>query len=138
MEDSLRKIYEDHASLLHFLTESGMAAPPALALAASFSVNASLRRAIEAEDCDPSLIEGLIARAEADHIILDAALLSYTSGQRMKSAMIRLEASATDDEPGTSGTNGANSALHTAVTIAETLRKMPFEVNFWQGPEHLE
>src|SRR6185437_11361724 len=36
MEDSLRKIYEDHASLLHFLTESGIAAPPALALASSF------------------------------------------------------------------------------------------------------
>ena len=34
MEESLRKIYEDHASLLHFLTESGMTAPPALASAA--------------------------------------------------------------------------------------------------------
>ena len=31
MEESLRKIYEDHASLMHFLTESGMTAPPALA-----------------------------------------------------------------------------------------------------------
>ena len=39
MEDSLRKIYEDHASLLHFLTESGMNPPPALALAASFAIN---------------------------------------------------------------------------------------------------
>ena len=53
MEDSLRKIYEDHASLLHFLTESGMAAPPALALAANFAINASLRRAIEAEQLRP-------------------------------------------------------------------------------------
>ena len=132
MEDSLRKIYEDHASLLHFLTESGMAAPPALALAASFSVNASLRRAIESENFDAPEIEALIARAEADHIILDTTLLSFTSGQRMKSAMIRLEASAAI-EPGTSGTNGANSALHSAATIAETLRKMPFEVNFWQA-----
>ena len=52
MEDSLRKIYEDHASLLHFLTESGMPAPPALALAASFAINASLRRAIEADTFD--------------------------------------------------------------------------------------
>ena len=37
MEESLRKIYEDHASLLHFLTETGMAAPPALASAAQFA-----------------------------------------------------------------------------------------------------
>ena len=52
MEDSLRKIYEDHASLLHFLTESGMNPPPALALAASFAINSCLRRAIEAEEFD--------------------------------------------------------------------------------------
>ena len=45
MEDSLRKIYEDHASLMHFLTQSGMSPPPALALAAAFAINASLRRA---------------------------------------------------------------------------------------------
>jgi alpha-amylase/alpha-mannosidase (GH57 family) len=132
MEDSLRKIYEDHASLLHFLTESGMAAPPALAMAASFSVNASLRRAIESDTFDAPEIETLLARAEADHIILDTTLLSFTAGQRMKTAMIRLEASAAGD-PGTSGTNGANGVLHSAVTVAETLREMPFEVNFWQA-----
>ena len=132
MEDSLRKIYEDHASLLHFLTESGMAAPPALAMAASFSVNASLRRAIESDSFDAPEIEALLARADVDHITLDTTLLSFTSGQRMKTAMIRLEASAAGD-PGTSGTNGANGALHSAATIAKTLRKMPFEVNFWQA-----
>src|SRR6185312_11923744 len=53
MEDSLRKIYEDHASLLHFLTESGITAPPALALASSFAINASVRRAMEADPFDP-------------------------------------------------------------------------------------
>src|SRR6185312_570771 len=47
MEDSLRKIYEDHASLLRFLTESGIPAPPALATAAAFAINSGLRRAIE-------------------------------------------------------------------------------------------
>ncbi len=44
MEDSLRKIYDDHASLLHFLAESGMTVPPALALAAGYALNADLRR----------------------------------------------------------------------------------------------
>jgi hypothetical protein len=71
MEDSLRKIYEDHASLLRFLTESGMAAPPALAIAANFAINASLRRAIEADTFDPIEIETLLARAAADQITLD-------------------------------------------------------------------
>ena len=126
MEDSLRKIYEDHASLLHFLTESGMAAPPALALAASFAINASLRRAIEADPFDPAEIESLLDRADADQITLDTPLLSFTAGQRMKRAMVRLEAAAAGDPT-------AADALATALTIADTLRTMPFEVNLWQA-----
>jgi alpha-amylase/alpha-mannosidase (GH57 family) len=126
MEESLRKIYEDHASLLHFLTETGMSAPPALASAARFAINASLRRAIEADNFEAVEIETLLARAEADQIPLDAQLLGYTAGQRMKRAMVRLEASAAGDP-------SANGALVTALVIAETIHKMPFEVNLWQA-----
>ncbi|HTD96838.1 MAG TPA: DUF3536 domain-containing protein, partial [Edaphobacter sp.] len=126
MEDSLRKIYEDHASLLHFLTETGMSAPPALASAAQFAINASLRRAIEAEAFDPVEIESLLSRAHADQITLDAHLLGYTAGQRMKRAMIRLEAAA-------SGESHAAGSLNSALAIANTIRQMPFEVNIWQA-----
>jgi hypothetical protein len=126
MEDSLRKIYEDHASLLHFLTESGIAAPPALALASSFAINASLRRAIESDSFDPVEIERLLNRAETDQIELDTHLLGYTAGQRMKRAMIRLEAEAAGDA-------SAAGAIHSAVAIASSLRNMPFDVNFWQA-----
>ena len=126
MEDSLRKIYDDHASLLHFLTESGMAAPPALALAASFSINATLRRAIESDSFQPAEIESLLARALADQISLDIPILSFSAGQRMKRAMIHLEAAAAGDP-------AAANALHEAVTIAEALRTLPFETNLWQA-----
>jgi hypothetical protein len=103
-----------------------MAAPPALASAATFAINASLRRAIEAELFDPAEIELLLSRAKADQITLDTQLLGFTAGQRMKRAMIRLEAAAAGD----SSTNGA---LTLALTIADTIRKMPFEVNIWQA-----
>jgi hypothetical protein len=126
MEESLRKIYEDHASLLHFLTETGMAAPPALASAARFAINAALRRAIEANPFDPAMIEDLLQRAETNQIPLDAALLGYTAGQRMKRAMVQLEAAASGDPAGTG-------ALATALLIADTIKKMPFEVNIWQA-----
>ncbi len=126
MEESLRKIYEDHASLLHFLTESGMAAPPALASAARFAINAALRRAIEADSFDPNAIESLLHRAEADQVPLDTQLLGFTAGQRMKRAMVRLEASVAGD-PSAAG------ALATALLIAETIQNMPFEVNLWQA-----
>jgi alpha-amylase/alpha-mannosidase (GH57 family) len=130
MEDALRKIYEDHASLLHFLTESGMAAPPALASAARFAINASLRRAIEAETFDLAEIESLLNRAQGDQIPLDTQLLSYTAGQRMKRSMIRLESSTLAEN--TTGTSGED-ALATALVVANAIHKMPFEVNIWQA-----
>jgi len=126
MEDSLRKIYEDHASLLRFLTESGMAAPPALAIAANFALNASLRRAIEAEEFDAPEIEALLARAAADQVVLDTQVLSFAAGQRMKRAMVKLEAAA---DAGRAPATGLNSAL----AIAAALRAMPFEVTLWQS-----
>ena len=128
MEDSLRKIYEDHASLLHFLTESGMNPPPALALAASFAINASLRRAIEADPFDADLVADLLVRAATDHVTLDAPILAFTAGQRMKRAMVKLEAAAAESNSLT-----ALNTLHDALVIADILRAMPFEVGIWQA-----
>jgi len=127
MEDSLRKIYDDHASLLHFLTESGMIVPPALALAAGYAVNAALRRALETDDFKTDDFEALLYRATADQIALDTPQLSYAAGQRMKRAMVRLEAAAAAGDP------NASNALGQALTVAETLRFVPFEVNLWQA-----
>jgi alpha-amylase/alpha-mannosidase (GH57 family) len=44
IENSLTTIYEDHASLLHYLSQAGLPKPPALTLAAGFAINAGLRR----------------------------------------------------------------------------------------------
>ena len=128
MEDSLRKIYEDHASLLHFLTESGMNPPPALALAASFAINASLRRAIEAEPFDDEMVTDLLTRASNDHVALDLPILAFAAGQRMKRAMVKLEAAAAE-----SSSAAALNTLHEALTIANLIRNMPFEVVIWQA-----
>ena len=126
MEDSLRKIYEDHASLLRFLTESGMAAPPALAIAANFAINSSLRRAISAENFDPAEIEALFARAASDQVAVDTQALSFAAGERMKRAMVSLEASADKER-------AMKSALQTALTVATGLHSLPFDVNLWQA-----
>ena len=125
MENSLRKIYEDHASLLHFLTETGVEIPAALALATNFATNASLRAAIEADMFNTVEVETLLARAKADHVTLDVTTLAFAAGQRMKRAMVALESSA--------ATGGAVSiaALQNALLIADSLRTFPFEVTLW-------
>ncbi|HEX7158809.1 MAG TPA: glycoside hydrolase, partial [Edaphobacter sp.] len=125
-EDSLRHIYEDHASLLEFLTETGMNPPPALAVAANYAINASLRHAFEADPFDADLVTTLIARAQHHDAQLNVPELAYIAGQRMKRAMVRLEAAASED---TSVTDNLNDAL----LIASTIRALPFEVNIWQA-----
>jgi alpha-amylase/alpha-mannosidase (GH57 family) len=126
MEESLRKIYDDHASLLRYLTESGMSAPPALAIAANFAINSSLRRAIEADNFDVAEIEALFTRAAADQITLDIPVLAFAAAERMKRAMVALEAAANSD-------NAMLTALRTALAVATGLRSMPFDVNLWQA-----
>jgi alpha-amylase/alpha-mannosidase (GH57 family) len=126
MEESLRKIYDDHASLLRYLTQSGVAAPPALAIAANFAINSSLRRAIEADNFDLAEIEALFTRATADQITLDIPVLAFTAAERMKRAMVALEAAASTDQ-------SMMTALRTALSVATGLRSMPFDVNLWQA-----
>src|SRR6185312_15541419 len=91
MEDSLRSIYEDHASLLRFLTESGMSAPPALAVAANYALNAAIRSGIEAENFDPDSLAALFTRATAEQVTLDAQSLAFAAADRIKRAMVALE-----------------------------------------------
>ena len=68
IEELAQHIYDDHASLLHYLSQAGLPKPPALALAAGFAVNAGLRRALEADPIDITLIRSFLAMAKADEV----------------------------------------------------------------------
>jgi len=122
IENSLTTIYEDHASLLHFLSNAGLPKPPALTLAAGFAVNAGLRRAMEGDTLDVALLRSYLHLAKADQVPLETANLSYLADQRMKRAMVELQLSA-----------GSLEMLDRALTLARTLTEMPFEQNLWQA-----
>lgn len=127
VENSLMRIYEEHATLLDFLGDANVPAPPALAITASFAINASLRRTLEADTFDSAELTRLLRRADIDHVTLDSDLLSYTADRRMKRAMVRLEAAAELQAP-------QNLAvLNETLAIAESLRTLPMEVNLWQA-----
>jgi len=122
VEDSLVKIYEEHASLLHFLNASGLPKPPALTMAAGFAINAGLRRALEEEPIDLGQVRSLISLAKSDGVVLESHALRYLTDQHMKRAMVQLHA-----KPLESG------SLDHALTLARTLRELPFELNLWQA-----
>ena len=122
IESSLKTIYEDHASLLHYLSQAGLPKPPALALAAGFAVNAGLRRALETDPIDLSLVRSFLTMAKADEVPLDTPTLTYVADLRMKRAMIELQMS-----------SGSLDILERALNLARTLTELPFELNLWQA-----
>jgi alpha-amylase/alpha-mannosidase (GH57 family) len=122
IEKSLTAIYEDHASLLHYLFTAGLPKPPALTLAAGFAINAGLRKALEANPVDQVQMRSFLSLAKADQIPLETATLSYIADQRMKRAMVDLQMSSGSLEP-----------LDRALGLARTLVEMPIELNLWQA-----
>jgi alpha-amylase/alpha-mannosidase (GH57 family) len=122
IENSLTTIYQDHASLLHYLSQAGLPKPPALTLAAGFAINAGLRRAIEADPVDPAQMRSHLNLAKSDQVPLDTPTLSYIADQRMKRALVELQLSA-----------GSLEVLERALVLARTLNELPFETNLWQA-----
>ncbi len=122
IESSLITIYEDHASLLHYLSQAGLPKPPALTLAAEFAINAGLHKALEADPVDQALMRSFLALAKADQIPLETAALSYSADQRMKRAMVELQIS-----------SGSLEMLDRALALARALVELPFDLNLWQA-----
>ena len=122
IENSLTTIYQDHASLLHYLSQAGLPKPPALTLAAGFAVNAGLRRALESNPIDQAQLRSFLSLAKADQVPLETATLSYIADQRMKRTMVELQMS-----------SGSLEMLERAVTLARILVELPFEPNLWQA-----
>ncbi len=122
IENSLTNIYEDHASLLHYLSQAGLPKPPALTLAAGFAINAGLRRALEGDPIDVATMRSFLQLAKADQVPLEKPTLSYIADQRMKRAMVELQLS-----------SGSLEMLERALTLARTLNEMPFDLNLWQA-----
>jgi alpha-amylase/alpha-mannosidase (GH57 family) len=122
IENSLTTIYQDHASLLHYLSQAGLPKPPALTLAAGFAINAGLRRTLEAEPIDLPQMRYFLSLAKADQVPLESATLSYIADQRMKRAMVELVMS-----------SGSLEMLDRALALARTLTELPFDLNLWQA-----
>jgi alpha-amylase/alpha-mannosidase (GH57 family) len=122
IEKSLTTIYEEHASLLHYLSQAGLPKPPALTLAAGFAINAGLRRALEGDPIDQAQLRSFLALAKTNQVSLETPTLSYIADQRMKRVMVELQMS-----------SGSLESLDRALMLAHILVELPFELNLWQA-----
>jgi alpha-amylase/alpha-mannosidase (GH57 family) len=121
IEDALTNIFQDHASLFHYLSQAGLPKPPALALAAEFAVNDGIKRAIQSEPVDLAQLKSLLALAKSDQVKLETVNLSYIADLRMKRVMVDLQATPSLE------------TLTRALTVARALNELPIEHNLWQA-----
>jgi alpha-amylase/alpha-mannosidase (GH57 family) len=121
MEGTLRTMYNDHISLLHYLSLSGMPKPRVLMLAAEFSLNADLRQELTTDPFDAARLRGLLTQIRADQIEIDPVTIPFVASQRMMRAMQELEL------------HLDMKSMNTALQICDVLQELPYYVDRWEA-----
>ena len=119
-EASYRHVYENYAPLMRFVTALNLPLPKSFQIAAEFTLNADLRRELEAETLDLARIESLLAEARKAGIALDEPTLEFSLRRKIEEVARRFR-----QEPG-------DTAVLQELGIKTSLaRSLPFEINLW-------
>ena len=121
MEGTMRTMYDDHISLLHYLSLSGMPKPRVLMLAAEFSLNADLRQELANDPFDAARLRGLLTQIRADQVEIDTVSVPFVASQRMLRAMQELEL------------HMDRKYLDTALQVCDVLHELPTQVDVWEA-----
>jgi hypothetical protein len=120
-ESSYRQLYDSRAPLMRFIAAHGMPLIRHFQAAAEVTLNAELRRAIEAESLNVDLVRALMEEARAVHVNLDAATLEFVLRGKLERMAEEWESQPCNAEKLTS--------LESAVKLAQSF---PFEIRLWE------
>jgi hypothetical protein len=120
-EAMYRQIYDNHASLMRFLSDIPMAFPKVLSVTSEFVINAALRRAFEDEPLDLGRIASLLDAARRENLNLDHAGLSYSLTGRVNSLMQAFAAMPEDTD-----------TLVRMNAVFDMVRTLPFKPDLWK------
>jgi alpha-amylase/alpha-mannosidase (GH57 family) len=119
-ESSYRQLYDSRAPLMRFIAAHGIPLIRHFQAAAEVTLNAELRRAIEAESLNVDLVRALMEEANAVHVDLDAATLEFALRGKLETMAEEWESQPCNAEK--------LASLEAAVKLA---RSFPFEVRLW-------
>ncbi len=119
-EASHRGIYNQHASMMRFLSGMGIPLPESLHASALVALNAELRRAVSAENLEPSAIRGLLEEGSAIGIPLESVGIGFALQKRIDAIANDFREKPEDLD-----------LLRRFAEAVEMSHDLPFEVLFW-------
>ena len=115
-------LHEDHAALMHFLSDIGAPLPDAFEMTSEFVLNTRLRAEFSNPEADLDQIKTLLDEVKQWKIKLDDEELSYVLSQTIDQIAREFEENPEEDEN-----------LERLVSFTEVAQQLPFEVNLWQA-----
>ncbi len=119
-EASYRHVYENHAPLMRFITALGLPLPRHFRIAAEFTLNADLRRSVEAETLDRERVNSLLEETRKAGVALDEATLEFSLRRKIEELTAQFREEPTD-----------LALLQALDAQASLVQSLPFEVNLW-------
>jgi hypothetical protein len=120
VEAAHRQIYERHAGLMRFLSNSGMPLPKGLRASANSALNSLLRDALGGDDLELNRVRPLLEESKNLEIVLDAPTLEFVLRKRIEKVAEVVAANVTD--------LASIEQLRKEVAF---VRSLPFKVNLW-------
>jgi alpha-amylase/alpha-mannosidase (GH57 family) len=119
-EAAYRRIFEQYAPLMRFMADLNIPSPRRFKIAAEFTLNSDLRRAMEADPLDLNRIRARLAEVQQAGITLDVATLEFAMRSTLERIAQRFDAHPEDMT--------ILRELQGGVELADAL---PFPINFW-------
>ncbi len=122
VESSFRSIYEHHYSIMQVMRELGNPIPKALATTAEFIINADLRKVLESDQLNLTLLKTLVDAGEKWAFEVDDTIISFLATGRLTALMEQLGESPED-----------LTLLETIDEALEVLARLPLTLDLWKA-----
>jgi alpha-amylase/alpha-mannosidase (GH57 family) len=120
-EASHRQIFEIHAPLMRFLSDSAFPQPRVFAIAAEFVLNTDLQRRLSVEEPDPEAVDTLLQEVRQLGVVLDKDTLEFALRRNLERMSRALREAPGDLD-----------RLQRLRTWTDIVHRVPFDVNLFE------
>jgi alpha-amylase/alpha-mannosidase (GH57 family) len=124
-ESTYRHMFEEHASLIHFITRVGAPLPRHLQMAAEFTLNVDLRRSFETDPLDSEQVQNLLRETQTIRVALDVPTLEFSLRRQVERLAKEMRQNSTNLE-----------RIQTLDQVVALAHALPFEVTLWTAQNY--